>query len=235
MADFRELRTRQTWQVAERRSMLPTVLGVIAAFAVGGLLVVGWNRMPAPAQWLPFLSNETADSPPAFSGNRVGRAETAPMLNRCVTKDMFGISGDAPMQSAILWQALSTGSTMSRVASLFGQSNHDGEAELVTRWAEVADCVYRQNRVNFCDIDNRALAVEAANSFLRLSGPVGAKRSASADARAIVQTRRRVVDELKVLVANGELIASDFGALAPPAVRGALAVTKTVANGCARK
>src|SRR6185312_14307319 len=165
MADFRELRARQTWQVAQRRSVLPTVIGVIAAFAVGGLLVVGWNRMPAPSQWLSFMSNETRDRPPAFSGSRVGRAETAPLLNRCVTKDVFGISDDAPRQSAILWQALSTGSTVSRIASLFGQPNRDGEAELVTRWAEVADCIYRQNRVNFCDIDNRALAVETANSF----------------------------------------------------------------------
>lgn len=236
MADFRELRARQTWQVAERRSMLPTVLGVIAAFAVGGLLVVGWEKIPTPLQWLPSLAADTPNAPPSsFDTNRLGRAETAPLLARCVNPETFGMPGGTPVQAAVLWQALAAGSTASRVASMFGQPGQRGEAELAARWAEVADCVYRQNRANFCDMDNRALAVEAVNSFMRHSARFAGAPRASAEMRAIVQTRRRVLDELKVLVTNGELIAADFGAFAAPTVRHALAVTRTVANSCAKK
>ena len=236
MSDFRELRARQTWQVAERRSIWPTVLGVVAAFAVGGLAVIAWSRMPSPSQWLPFMAADTPNTPPSsFDGSRVGRAETAPLLARCVNPAAFGVSDRTPVPAAVLWQALSAGSTASRFAAMFGQPNRRGEAGLAARWAEVTDCVYRQNRNNFCDPDNRALAVEAVNSFMRHSARFAANPNPSAEARAIVQTRRRVLDELKVLVADGELIAADFGAFAAPAVRHALGVTRTVANGCAKK
>ena len=57
---------------------------------------------------------------------------------------------------------------MSRVAAAAGiKQKAIDDVEFTAIWADVADCVYRQNGWVLCDPDNRALAVEAANTFMR--------------------------------------------------------------------
>jgi hypothetical protein len=50
-----------------------------------------------------------------------------------------------------------------------------GAVELAAKWGAVADCVYRSNSSGLCDIDNRALAVQAANTFLSQADQIASK------------------------------------------------------------
>ena len=57
----------------------------------------------------------------------------------------------------------------------------------------IADCLYSQNTGTLCDIDNRALAVEAANALMRLSERNAATYSgANRNENQIVAIRERV-------------------------------------------
>jgi hypothetical protein len=47
--------------------------------------------------------------------------------------------------------------------------------ELAAKWGVVADCVYRSNSWGLCDVDNRAFAVQAANTFLGQADQIASK------------------------------------------------------------
>jgi len=77
----------------------------------------------------------------------------------------------------------------------------------------VADCVYRSNSWGLCDVDNRAFAVQAANTFLGQADQIASKPetfSANQTEVGIPETESRILDSIQYLVRNGVLIASDF-------------------------
>ncbi len=240
MSEFGKIRARIVERPAERRSVLPTLAGAAAAFAVGAAVILAWNNLPSPTQWaslLPGLSD--SKSRPSFSDDRIGRATTAPFLKICLTKDMLGIDRDAEINSGLLLQFLEAGSTQGRVTRILGAPREHAVVNLAATWGAVADCVYRQNTWNLCDIDNRALAVDAANTFLRQADEVIAEPAAYAakpgEIGALSATKERVLESLRDRVHDGLLIAADFGFFPPAAVKHVLKETEPVQNGCVKQ
>lgn len=224
---------------ARRESLLPTIAGAVAAFAVSACVVLYWGQISSPGRWLPSLwGAPSASIAPAPSGERLGRAATAPLLKACVTKSLFGIDDDQEIEPAHLLDVLNASATAGRLTSMFGGKPRNETVNLAAMWGEVADCVFRQNSWQLCDIDNRALAVHAANSFARQTDTVlaqGAKIGATiGDIQALTSTRDRVLESLQSRVNSGALIASDFAPFAPAAVRTALDKTRTGGNACAK-
>jgi hypothetical protein len=238
MSEFGKIRARQIPRHAERRSVLPAVAGVIAAVTVGGLAVLGWNYLRAPGQWsfMPALGSSNGLS---FSGNRNGRATTAPFLKICLPKELLGVRHETDINAGWLLQSLEASATQGRLTAVLGAPKEHAVLETALIWGQVADCIYRQNSWHLCDIDNRALAVDAGNTFLRQADHVIAEPAAYAaqpgEIRALAMTKDRVLEALRSHVRTGVLIASDFAPFAPSAITHALHETKTVENGCAKK
>ena len=240
MREFGKHRFVVTPQPATKRdSPLPTIAGAVAAFTISAWVVLDWGEISSPGRWLPSLSGAPgAGIAPAPSGARLGRAATAPLLKVCVTKSMFGIDDSQEIEPAHLLDVLNASATAGRVASMFGSKPRSAAVDLATLWGDVADCVYRQNSWQLCDIDNRALAVHAANSFVRQVDTVLAQAASIAatagEIQGLTSTRDRVVESLQSRVNSGAMIASDFAPFAPAAVRTALGKTRTDGNACAK-
>ncbi|MEJ0078082.1 MAG: hypothetical protein WDO17_22105 [Alphaproteobacteria bacterium] len=248
MSIVREMRERQTITAAPARSGLGgTVLIGCAAFAVGALAIVGWKMWPAAnAPQSAAATNQPAppaNSPaapaPAFSGKRLGEAEQAPLLATCIKNEDFGGFGDAaatnPQAAYSLMKTVGTGF---RIATLIGAETGSG-AQLTDNWRIIAECVYRQNSWTLCNPHNRALAIESTGAFIRGAGAVLADppkgRGGPILVREYGQARERVLDALRTRLRNGYLIAEDFGPVQPAEIKGILAETKTIANGCAKQ
>lgn len=240
MRNFGKYRVVVTPQpAAKRESLLPTIAGAVAAFAVSACVVLYWGQISSPGRWMPSLwGTPSASIAPAPSGERIGRAATAPLLKLCVTRSMFGLDDDQDIEPTHLLDVLNASATAGRVTATFGGKPRNETVNLAAMWGEVADCVYRQNSWQLCDIDNRALAVQAANTFVRQTDQVAtqaAKIGATAgDIQALTSTRDRVVEALQSRVNSGAMIASDFAPFAPAAVRAALGKTRTGGNACAK-
>lgn len=224
---------------AKDESLLPTIAGAAAAFAVSACVVLYWGEITSPGRWLPSLTGApSASIAPAPSSERLGRAATAPLLKVCVTKSLFGIDDSQEIEPAHLLDVLNASVTAGRVTAVFGGKPRNETVNLAAMWGEVADCVFRQNSWQLCDIDNRALAVHAANSFARQVDTVssqGAKIGATlGDLQALTSTRDRVLESLQNRVNSGAMIASDFAPFAPAVVRTALDKTRTGGNACAK-
>jgi hypothetical protein len=238
---------------------LPIILGAVIAFGIGLLGVSGIVKMPlfnpGPKTMAISVPAAPTDSKAeiviAASSNRTGRAETAPLIKVCIPLQRLGIGGDQKIESGDIYRILWAASSMSRVAAAAGikQKAVDG-VEFAAIWADVADCVYRQNGWMLCDPDNRAFAVEAASTFLRqLSAATKADKPDAKDAGRILRqgmnrdyalqnaqsTKGRVMDGLRHQVSEGRLIASDFGMFAPAEVLQVVRDTKVVRDGCAKK
>ena len=125
------------------------------------------------------------------------------------------------------------------------------DAQFAAVWAEVADCVYRQNGWVLCDPDNRAFAVEAATTLIRqLStaaktekfvdprdlrpfGLDGQQRAyALQNAGAI---KGRVLAGIRTQVSEGRLTAGDFGMFAPSEITQIVRETKATRDACAAR
>ncbi|MCC6780989.1 MAG: hypothetical protein IT537_30830, partial [Hyphomicrobiales bacterium] len=174
MKMIHEMRERQAWQEPKRTSPLPIVLGAVIAFGIGLLGVTGVVRAPnlfqAKTQMVPVAPRDVGPSEVTIdtSARRVGRAETAPLLKMCVPFSRLGFEHVDRVPPGDLYRILQTASGMSRVAAMAGiKQNAVDEAQFAAVWAEVADCIYRQNGWMLCDPDNRALAVEAASTLIR--------------------------------------------------------------------
>ena len=240
MTEFGKIRAQVARQHAERRNLLPTVAGAIAAFTVGGLAVLGWNKLPAPGQWTFLPAFDRSSAAPSFSGDRIGRATTAPLLKACLTPAMLGIRHQVDLQPGVLLEILEAGTAQGRLTDILGASKEHAVLETAMKWGQVADCVSNQNTWNLCDVDNRALAVDAINTFVRqadrvISQPEKTYAAEPGEIRALSVTRDRVLASLKSQAQNGVLIASDFGAFVPGAVRQVVNDSKPVENGCAKQ
>jgi hypothetical protein len=240
MSEFGKIRARLVERPTERRSVLPTLVGAAAAFAVGALVILAWNNLPSPIQWsslLPGLSD--SKSRPSFSGDRVGRATTAPLLKICLTKDLLGIDRGTEIDPGLLLQILEAGSTQGRVTRVLGAPREHAALELAVTWGSVTDCVYHQNTWNLCDIDNRALAIDSANTFVRQADEIIAASAAytvkPGEISELSATKERVLQSLRERVHDGLLIAADFGFFPPAAVKQVLKETEPVQNGCSKR
>ena len=97
------------------------------------------------------------------------------MLKICVTKDLV-LDVDLNARSIRrncfnLWRQPET----RIVLSVMGAPRDHGAVELAAKWGAVADCVFRSNSWGLCDIDNRALAIQAANTFLVQADQIASK------------------------------------------------------------
>jgi hypothetical protein len=121
----------------------------------------------------------------------------------------------------------------------FGSRVRRSGARQAMMWGLVAECVYQQNGSRLCDIDNRALAVDSASTFLRQAAQAeqDARQSdaiSNEDVRELARMRDHMLDGLRTYVRDGELIAADFGLLVPAAVRVVLDANKPDHDGCAK-
>lgn len=241
MSDIREFRTRRPPPPSvERSSLVPTIAAAVAAFLLSAFTVLYWDRIATPSQWFPSLTGSlSAARAPSPAGDRMGRSATAPLLKLCVTKALFGVQHDQDVEPAFLFDILISSNTAGRINAVLGGKPEHTAVELAEKWADVTDCVYRQNSWALCDIDNRALAVQTANTFVRQADQVLAQPAryvASAnEVHALAAIRDRVLETLKSRVTSGVLIASDFSPFAPAAVRQALGGTRTTGNACAKQ
>jgi hypothetical protein len=164
-----------------------------------------------------------ADNRLSFSGTRVGRSETAPLLKICLARNVArDVDSGRAIDPTIRVEFLGS------AANSAPQASHDHAAlELATKWGAVADCVYRSNFSRLCDIDNRALAVQAANTFVvkadEIASTPDSYSATQPEVESLAQVKSRVLDSLQYLIKSGVLIASDFTMFAPASVRQALA------------
>ena len=254
-----EMRQKQAWQAQKGSSSLPIILGAVIAFGIGLLGVSGIVRTPtllqAKMQTVPVASHDAAKPAEVAidtSARRTGRAETAPLLKMCVPFSRLGFEHVDRVPPGDLYRILQTASGFSRIASAAGikQSAVD-ETQFASVWAEVADCIFRQNGWMMCDPDNRALAVEAAATLIRqLSTAAKAdkqadpreKRPFAMDSRDRAYTLRnadaiksRVLASLRTHASEGRLTAADFGIFAPPEIAQVIRETKVTRDACAAR
>lgn len=254
-----EMRERRAFEQPKSSSPLPIILGAVIAFGIGLLGVSGIVKIPAfspaPKTMAVAVPAGSADGKAeiviAASSGRTGRAETAPLIKVCIPLQRLGIERNHTIASGDIYRMLWAASSMSRVAAAAGiKQKAIDDVEFVSIWAEVADCVYRQNGWVLCDPDNRALAVEAANAFVRqLAAAAKADKPDAGDpVRAMRQgknrdyalqnaqsTKGRILDGLRHQVSEGRLIASDFGMFAPAEVLQVVRDTKVMRDGCAKR
>jgi hypothetical protein len=218
-----------------RPLIIGTVIGAIGTFAYG---VVSFVRSPVMSL---LMSERTlARNSIDFSGTRIGRSSTAPALPLCVTKRLMGIDESIEVTPDILLTALK-GDPRDRVTRTPGAPREHAVIELAQMWGEVADCVYHQNTFRLCDIDNRALAVEAAGIFVRQADGIAAQppetyAAEPGEIQALQSVRDRVVALLQNSVQSGVLLEADFPSrFAPPALRKILNEAGTLRNECAAR
>jgi len=254
-----ELRERRAFEPPKSSSPLPVILGAVIAFGIGLLGVSGVIKMPlfnqGPKTMAIGVPASATDSkaPVAIEpgSHRTGRAEAAPLIKACIPLERIGIPRDKNIESGDIYRLLWAASSMSRVAAAAGiKQKAIDDVEFTAVWADVADCVYRQNGWVLCDPDNRALAVEAANTFMRqLATANKADKPDPKDPRAAIKAganrdyilqnaqsaKGRVLDGLRHQVSEGRLISSDFGMFAPAEVLQVVRDTKPMRDGCAKR
>lgn len=255
MKVINEMRQRQAWEAQKKSSPLALILGAVIAFGIGLLGVSGIVRVPSlfpPKTQMVPVAPRAAETPAVTidsSGPRIGRAETAPLLKACVPFAKLGLPREA--EPGDLYRLLQSVTSMSRIAAMAGiKQKAIDNAQFAGLWADVADCVYRQNGWVLCDPDNRAFAVEAANTLIRQlstaaktektgdargdAGPFGLNASertyAMQNAGAV---KNRVLSGVRAQVAEGRLIASDFGMFAPSEISQIIGETKVTRDACA--
>lgn len=250
-----ELRERREFEPPKSSSPLAILLGAVIAFGIGLLGVSGVIKMevfkPAPKTFAVAVPGAGEGAQPQAvepSAARLGRAENAALVKACVPLDRLGIPREKNIESGDLYRLLWAASSMSRVAAVTGiKQKAIDDVEFTAIWADLTDCVYRQNGWTLCNPDNRALAVEAANTFVRqLATATIAEKSEAREARNAARSRNnrdyilqsaqsvkeRVFDGLRQQVSDGRLIAADFGMFAPAEVVQLVRGTKLIRNGC---
>ena len=230
MSDVDNIRARHAQRQAHRSSLLPTILGAAAAFAVGLAAVYGWSKLPD--DWLSKLPELIGF---AESGDRIGRPVTASLLRVCVTKDTVGGNSDP----ATLLENLENGTRAKRITAVIGASPQQAFVEIAVKWGSIAECIFKQNPVALCEIDNRALAVESANTFMRQGEEVLAKpdsyAATNADIKRLNETKHRLLGVLHDRLKAGIFIAADFRPFAAQSIRDLLSRTVAETDACAKK
>jgi len=232
----------------QKTSSASLIVGAIAAFAVGALIVGVWQMLPSIMQMLgiPGAGEPTF----ASTGERLGIAARAPVLALCMSNRIeLGVDRMTP---ADFYGLLQSSDSYSRFGKLLGKQPSVAPTTFTMVWGEVADCVFRQNGRTFCDPDNRALAVEAAMSLVRQAEVIGAPpqdqssfmptRGAHDWSLAIKReldrmrdVKERVRQGLRTRLQEGRLIAADFGYFPPGEIRHLLRENRPTRNACAEE
>lgn len=183
-----QIREQQAWEQPKKSSTTGFIVGTIAAFGIGGLLVVAWGGLPALSikglgagqpKTMAIVTHLTPSAPaPAAARQadvsiptrgRLGDASASNLLRTCLP-NRFAAGG---MQKKDIYNLLQTANQMMSIASIAGAHQNiagsGGSKGFAILWGDVADCVFRQNGYALCDPDNRALAVEAVTAFIRQS------------------------------------------------------------------
>lgn len=251
MKPIDQIRLQQAWQAQKSAGPLPIILGAVIALGIGLLGASGIIRVPTLSQArMQIMAGGDAQSA-TFSINttvqRVGNAEKAILLGTCVPFARFGL-GDA-IEHGRLYRTLQTASGLPPVPAITGKQQKPlDDALSATIWAEAADCIYRQNSWMLCDRDNRALAVETANTFIRrLSAAEKAEQfvdgrklhpGIGSDPRSLAlqhatASKDRVLSGIRTQVAEGRLAETDFGLFAPAEITQIARETRVARNVCA--
>jgi hypothetical protein len=234
MSDIDNIRARQVQQRAHRRSLLPTIVGGVVAFVVGAFVVFSWDKIPKD------LTSLLPDSL-GFNNKveRIGRPIVAPLLRVCVTKELVGAAAGRDTDAAKLLEDLENGTRAGRISAVISTSPQHVFVERAVKWGAVADCIFKQEATPLCDADNRALAVEAANTFMRQAEEVLAKPdnyvATNNEINELRQTKDRVLAELRKQFLAGTLIAADFRPFAATEIRDLLSRTVAQQNVCEKK
>jgi hypothetical protein len=202
-----QIREQQAWEAPKKSSKAGLIVGVLAAFGIGILLVVGWGAIPqlsikgltaGGTQKFIAVPAEGSSAPSAAApakevsiktSGRIGTASESNLLKTCLPGNM-GIPG---MDKKGIYNLLQTTSQMMTLGAFTGQDTAIGAKGFSLMWGSVADCVFRQNGYQLCDPDNRALAVEAISTFIRQTQMAAAPEKDSEFTRVIatVQGPRR--------------------------------------------
>jgi hypothetical protein len=249
-----QIRQQQAWAQPKKASIWPLILGIFAAFLVGGGGFYSWTKFKSstPASRSGQDVAASAEQRPGVSfteGKRIGRAETAPLLKTCVPLSKLGLDRQPnKMAASDIYQLLQMAGNMTRIVAITGikQDAVDGR-DTAYLWADVADCVYRQNGWALCDPDNRALAVEAAAMLSRqvaIAPSVkresnGIPRRSDSERQYQLQTARnikdRVLSTVRSRIEEGYLTASDFGILTHEDIRRTIGEATPKQNACASR
>src|SRR5438445_972483 len=159
------------------------ILSLIRAPAIafiGSFLVVGgWFWGPQLLKLMPsFSSGNSSGTSSAGSGgswfadtNRLGRAQTAPILRTCLTR-ILNPGRNESIDTSATYDMLKAGSMQASMQAFAGRSNPGGgpwagnrTVGFAAAWGELATCIYGQDDRELCDPDNRAAMVEATTKF----------------------------------------------------------------------
>jgi hypothetical protein len=248
-----QIRAQQAWEQPKKRGSAGFIVGTVAAFVAGILLVMSFGAFPSLSPKALFASKTAVvahNKQPGISipaGDRLGDASESKLLRACMPSSMGAASSMGGMDNKALYNLLSVTNQMMSVAAVAGaQDTATGAKAFSSMWAEVADCVFRQNGYILCDPDNRALAVEAVTAFVKQSALAAAPQATTAlsprNNQALEQmmykvraTRERVLSTLKTRVQEGRLISSDFGFFAPGEISQIMRDTKATSDACATR
>ena len=265
-----QIREQQAWEQPKKSSSAGFIVGTIAAFGVGVIGVVAWGGLPALSikglsagqpKTMAAVTHLTPSAPVAAklpeisisAKGRIGNAADSKLLRACMPEQMSAASM-AGIDNKALYGILQTTNQMMSIAAVAGaQDTATGAKAFSMMWAEVADCVFRQNGYVLCEPDNRALAVEAVSALIKQTALAAApeRDSEFTKAKATLSPRRkqaleqemyrvravreRVLDTLKARAQEGRLIASDFGFFTPGEVMQVVKTAKPASDACANK
>lgn len=248
-----QIRQQQAWEQPKKRGSAGFIIGTIAAFAAGILLVMSFGAFPSLspkalfASKTPVVAHNKQASTSIPTGGRLGDASESKLLRSCMPSSMGAANSMGGMDNKALYNLLSATNQLMTIGVAAGaQDTAAGAKAFSSMWAEVADCVFRQNGYVLCEPDNRALAVEAVTAFVKQSAFAAAPqatttlspRSNQALEHAMYKvraTRERVLSTLKTRAQEGRLISSDFGFFAPGEISQIMKDTKPTSDACATR
>jgi hypothetical protein len=206
------------------------VLSLIRAPAlafIGSFLVVGgWFWAPQLSRLMPSFSSSTSSSSSSAGSagswfadtNRLGRAQTAPILRTCLT-GMLNPGRNEMIDTNATYDMLKAGSMQASMSAFAGRSNALSRNQmlgLAAAWGALATCIYGQDDRELCDPDNRAAMVEATTKFFTFAKQMETSKPppTASEARVIENYGDRLLNALKNHRRYGTLIAADFGSFA---------------------
>jgi hypothetical protein len=201
-----------------------SLIGAPAVAFFGGFLVVGgWIWGPQISRLMPSFSSGSSSVGSGGSwfadANRLGRAETAPVVRSCIFR-VVDLGGDAKIEPSAAYFILKAGTMQASVVALSGKQDgwsQDRTVTLAANWGELAACIYAQDDRELCDPDNRAAMVEATTKFFAFAKQTETLKPpiSGGDARMIENLGDRLLNALKNHRRYGTLNAADFGSFAP--------------------
>ena len=215
------------------------VLSLIRAPAlafIGSFVVVGgWFWGPQLLRQMPSFSSGTSSSSSSVGSggswfadtNRLGRAQTAPILRTCINR-IVNPGGNEKIDTNATYDMLKAGSMQASLSAFAGRSNVVGggpwagnrTAGFAAAWGELATCIYGQDDRELCDPDNRAAMVEATTKFFAFAKQAETSKPpvTAGEARILENYGDRLLNALKNHRRYGTLNAADFSSFAPPEI-----------------